>query len=246
MARPSPLSSINPTDIENIEVLKDADATAIYGSRGANGVVLITTKKGKSGKTKFDFNFYSGTAKAAHLMDLLNTPQYVQMRKEAFKNDGVNPTIANAPDLLQWDTTRYTNWQKTLIGNSSAVTNAQASISGGNGSTKFAFGGGYYRQTTVFPGDYNYQKGSAHISLSHTLPDNKFTLRFTGSFVGDKNNLPTADFSALTLTLAPNTPAVYDQNGNLNWENGTWSHPYAELRKKIVARTQNLVANTNL
>ncbi|MDZ7650253.1 MAG: TonB-dependent receptor plug domain-containing protein [Cytophagales bacterium] len=83
----NPLSAINPNDIESIEVLKDADATAVYGSRGANGVVLITTKKGKSGKTKVDFNFLSGVGMTASKMNVLNTPQYIEMRKEAFKND---------------------------------------------------------------------------------------------------------------------------------------------------------------
>src|SRR5258706_7341696 len=74
----SPLNSLNPSDIESIEVLKDADATAIYGSRGANGVILITTKKGKTGKTKVDFNFYTGASNVANKMNLLGTQQYLE------------------------------------------------------------------------------------------------------------------------------------------------------------------------
>ncbi|MEJ0055974.1 MAG: TonB-dependent receptor plug domain-containing protein [Bacteroidota bacterium] len=94
----NPLNGINPTDIESIEVLKDADATAIYGSRGSNGVILITTKRGKAGKTKVDLNFYSGGATVPRRMDLLNKQQYVAMRKEAFANDKIIPTAANARD----------------------------------------------------------------------------------------------------------------------------------------------------
>src|SRR5690606_9891638 len=76
----SPLNSINPSDIESIEVLKDADATAIYGSRGANGVVLITTKKGTVGKPKVELNLYTGVGQVPKFMDLLNTEQYLEMR----------------------------------------------------------------------------------------------------------------------------------------------------------------------
>src|SRR5262249_10264719 len=111
----SPLTSLNQADIESIEVLKDADATAIYGSRGANGVVLITTKKGKAGKTKFNVNAYSGIGKAA-LLKVLDTKQYLAMRHEAFANDGIIEYPINAYDINgTWDTTRYTNWQKVLI-----------------------------------------------------------------------------------------------------------------------------------
>ena len=108
----NPLNSINPGDIESIEVLKDADATAIYGSRGAGGVVLITTKKGKAGKIKEDINLYRGIGKVSRMMDLLNTEQYLQMRREAFKNDNAVPDPTIDFDLTSWDTTRYTDWQK--------------------------------------------------------------------------------------------------------------------------------------
>jgi len=144
----SPFNNINPSDIESIEILKDADATAIYGSRGANGVVLITTKKGKAGKTTVNINVYTGIQKALQSMDLLNTSQYVAMRKEALANDGAIPDQSNAPDLLSWDTTRYTNWKKQFIGGTAHTTNAQLSLSGGNENTQFMLSTNYYRQTT--------------------------------------------------------------------------------------------------
>src|SRR5690606_21643017 len=77
-----PLNTLTLSNIESMEILKDADATAIYGSRGANGVVLITTKKGDAGKTTFNINLYSGTGKVINTMDMLNTGQYLQMRRE--------------------------------------------------------------------------------------------------------------------------------------------------------------------
>ena len=78
------LNEINPTDIERIDILKDADATAIYGSQGANGVVLITTKKGKAGKMRVTLNASTGQGQVAKKMKLLNTPEYLAMRHEAF------------------------------------------------------------------------------------------------------------------------------------------------------------------
>ncbi len=111
------LSYINPNDIESIEVLKDADATAIYGSRAANGAIIITTKKGKQGRSAFDLNLQYGWGKVSRKMKMLNTQQYLEMRGEALSNDGIIPTIDNAPDLLLWDTTRYIDWQDVLMGN---------------------------------------------------------------------------------------------------------------------------------
>src|SRR5690606_21557302 len=113
----SPLSLLNPQDIESIEVLKDADATAIYGSRGANGVVLITTKKGKDGKTIFSLNTYTGMAQVAKTISYMKTEQYLNMRREAFANDGFTEYPEDAYDVNGiWDPNRYTNWQKELIG----------------------------------------------------------------------------------------------------------------------------------
>ena len=95
----NPLASINPNDIESIEVLKDADATAIYGSRGANGVVLITTKKGKSGKTSVTITTSTAVGSVTKMMDLMNTEQYLTMRRKAYANDGITTYPANAYDV---------------------------------------------------------------------------------------------------------------------------------------------------
>ncbi len=242
----SPLSSINPADIQSVEILKDADATAVYGTRGANGVVLITTKKAVQGRTKFDVNVYTGIGTMSRQLDLLNTSQYVAMRKEAFKNDGVTPTLANAPDLLLWDTTRYTNWKKELLGGTARLTSAQASISWGNSSTQFLFSGGYMKQTTVFPGDFNYQKGSTHFNIGHTSANSKFTFGFSTSFVADRNFMPGSDLTALTIDLPPDTPEIYTPTGALNFANSTFSNPYATLRKSYTNVSRNLISNLNL
>ncbi len=137
----SPLSALNPADIERIDVLKDADATAIYGSRAANGVVMITTKKGRSGKPTINANVYSGASKVVNRMDMLNTSEYLAMRKEAFANDNLTPTVDNAPDLTEWSQTEYNDWQKRLIGNTANQSEAQLSVSGGTQQTHYMLSG---------------------------------------------------------------------------------------------------------
>ena len=123
----NPLSGINPDQIESISILKDADATAIYGSRGANGVILITTKRGKNQRTSLDLNANSGAGFITRHMHLLNTPQYLQMRHEAFANDGSLPGASDY-DLVRWDTSRNTDWEKELIGNASQQNDIHATL----------------------------------------------------------------------------------------------------------------------
>ena len=80
----SPLQNINPADIESVVVLKDAAASAIYGSRGANGVIVVTTKQGHAGKSKVDFSFQTGLSQAAHVISIMDASQYIQMYDQAF------------------------------------------------------------------------------------------------------------------------------------------------------------------
>jgi TonB-linked SusC/RagA family outer membrane protein len=241
----NPLNSINPNDIESLEVLKDADATAIYGSRGANGVVLITTKKGKAGKTKFNFETSTGYASVGRFAKLLNTEQYIKMREQAFANDGITVLPEWAVDVNGvWDHNRYTDWQKELIGGTAQINNIKASISGGNATTQYLLSGNYRTETTVFPGDFKYKKGALHFSMNHVSDDEKFKLTFSSGYVTQKNDQPSTDLTGVSLTLAPNAPALFDQQANLNWESGTWDNPLAILQSKFLSNTQNLIANS--
>jgi TonB-dependent starch-binding outer membrane protein SusC len=109
----NPLTYINPADIESIDLLKDASATSIYGSRAANGVILITTKKGKAGEMRFDIDVQNGISSAKTGAKLLNTQQYVQMRKEAFKNDGLPlPSIVLDQSDFNYDINGFLGYNK--------------------------------------------------------------------------------------------------------------------------------------
>ena len=240
----SPFNSINPGDIESIEILKDADATAIYGSRGANGVVLISTKKGKIGRTKLAINVYTGSGKPTRTMDLLNTQQYIEMRREAFTNGNSTPDISSAPDLVAWQTARYTDWKKLLIGGAALTTDAQAALSGGNAQTQFLMSSALHRETTVFPGQLADIRGAFHFNTTHNSLDNRFKAALTGSYSADRNNLIGQDLTA-SINTSPNAPAPYDSTGALNWSEGgvAFSNPFAYLLQKSTAKTNYLMSN---
>ncbi|KAA2239223.1 SusC/RagA family TonB-linked outer membrane protein [Chitinophaga agrisoli] len=245
----NPLNMINVADIESIDVLKDADATAIYGSRGANGVILITTKTGKPGKTKLDANFYTGIGQMAHSPKYMNTQQYIQMRKEAFANDGL-PIHDNDYDLKRWDSASYTDWQKKLLGGSSHIADGQLAISGGGAmkdiNMQFRISGGYRQETTVYPGDFNYGKAAALANLGISTLNGRGRLTLGVDYVADKNLLPSIDLAGLSVT-SPNTPEPYKPNGSLNWDEGAFGiNPMAWLLRTYKANTNNLLTNAVL
>jgi TonB-linked SusC/RagA family outer membrane protein len=239
----SPLNSINPGDIASIEILKDADATAIYGSRGANGVVLITTKKGIVGKTQYQTKVSTGTGSVTRFMNLMNTQQYLFMRRQAFENDNKEYGPADYDVNGTWDQQRYTDWQEKLLGGTALFTDAQASITGGSPQTQFLLTGSLHKETTVFPGDFSYRRGNILTNISHTSVDGKFKLNLTAGYTLQDNRQPGADFTLLASQLAPNAPNLYDAQGNLNWENSTWTNPLSELESRYGAKTNDLLAN---
>lgn len=241
----SVLNGINPEDIESIEVLKDADATAIYGSRGANGVVLITTKKGKAGKTRFEIRTRTGAGNIDRRMKLLNTEQYLNMRREAFANDGLTEYPDFAYDVNgTWDQNRYTDWQKKLLGGTAYFTTLDASVRGGDVHTNFLVSGNYGEQTTVLPGDYKDKKGSVVVNLGHSTENDKFQIQFSGNYLIDDNHLPATNLVREALILAPNSPALYNEEEGLNWENSTFDNPLAGLNAEYRSYGEYLRSNS--
>ncbi|MFC6095692.1 SusC/RagA family TonB-linked outer membrane protein [Flavobacterium qiangtangense] len=245
--KPSPLNSIPPEQIASIEVLKDADATAIYGSRGENGVVLITTKKAKGGKTAFSARFTRGAGRATRFMKLMNTQQYLAMRREAFANDGITEYPEYAYDVNgTWDQNRYTDWQQTLLGGMAEFSTVNTSIGGGSEHTSFLISGGFSEQSTVFEGNFKYKTGNVKASLSHESADSKIKLAFAAGLTRQDNNLPGTDFTTEAIGLAPNAPALYDAGGNLNWENSTFNNPLRNILGTYVSNTDDLLSNLKL
>lgn len=164
---------INPNDVESIEVLKDASTTAIYGSRGANGVILVTTKKGKEGKAKIDFNAYWGPSFSTNLPKVNNTEQYVAMRREAMR--AVGQWNSPADDGVIWDAVALeriknsvnTDWYD-LIMDDATTQNYQVSISGGTDATKVSFSLDYFDETGILIGD-DFDRFNGRINVSQRI-----------------------------------------------------------------------------
>ncbi|OCK52062.1 hypothetical protein BA768_14145 [Chryseobacterium sp. CBo1] len=231
----NPLNSINPNDIESFEVLKDADATAIYGSRGANGVIIVTTKKGRKGRTDFKINTSYSLSTVANRLKLLNTDEYIKIRKEAFQNDGISTIPAAAYDFNGvWDQTRNTDWQKELIGNTADASVVQLSLSGGSENTSYLISYGHNEQTTVFPADFRYKTNNLTGNFSYRTPDKKLEVNLSNTFSFQSNNVLNDDLTKRSLTLSPNAPALYNQDGSLNWENNTFTNPLGVFKSEYL------------
>lgn len=257
----SALSLINPTDIESIDILKDADATSIYGSRGANGVILITTKKGKAGKTRFNVTVQSGIGEVARKARLLNVDQYKQMRLETLRNSSVffnNPYYAldttaipsSYPDLFLWKGKH--DWQDEMIGGRANYNDANASVSGGTSMVQYMIGGTYHKETTVFPGNSADHKANLHFNITGISANQRFRTSLTGGYMSNWKNFPVNDLTRY-ITLAPTTPDLLREDGSLNWApylnyyGFTYylleQNPFSILFKPFTANTNNLISS---
>lgn len=254
----SPFNNLNPADIESIEVLRDADATAIYGSRGANGVILITTKKGRAGKITVSGNVYTGQSRVTRTMPMMNTGQYLAMRREALQNDGSTPNNipfdpGYAPDLLGFDTTKYTDWKKYFIGGTAHTTDANASISGGSSNTQFFFGAGYHHETYVYPGDFADRRMSMTSNLHHNSGNRRLNIDFSFKYSYDHNNSSGNPNLLAAFTLPPNFPDLFKPNGDINWNYngvalgayalGLVTNPAGSMKQPYFVKAYNLISN---
>lgn len=141
------LNDINPDDVASVDILKDASATAIYGSRGANGVLLVTTKRGKSGEARLSYNGYYGIGQVANPYPIFNSAEYQAMRNMSTWGQGYLPA-----EVAGRNAGVNTDWQDIMYQNSRR-TDHNLSVSGGGNGNNFMLGGGYYNETTVLPGE---------------------------------------------------------------------------------------------
>jgi TonB-linked SusC/RagA family outer membrane protein len=232
----NPLAFLNTNDIESIEILKDAASAAIYGSQAANGVVIITTKKGKQGKARFNFNVFGGNSQPLKILDVYNSQEWYQLRKEAWTNTGSPIAEANTLnnmgilpsnwqslsreqlDAVAADLSSY-DWQRQMIG-SGRIQNYELSISGGDDRTLFRISGSYnYQESTFRPVDF--ERGTLSLALSHQanprlrIENNLNISTFgqnipfatSGSFLGNP---------AFTSSLILPHNAIYNEDGSFN------------------------------
>ncbi|WP_304516432.1 SusC/RagA family TonB-linked outer membrane protein [Cecembia rubra] len=210
----SPLSTINPNDIASVEVLKDASSTAIYGARGANGVVIITTKRGSAGRTVFSLDSYYGIQQPTKQIDVLNGTQFAELENEVFRRDVFpNPSSEGVG----------TNWQDYIF-RDAPIQSHQLSLLGGNEKTQFAISSNFFDQKGILINS-DFLRYSLRINLDHKINDR---IKIGTSILGSQNinnTIPTGstslDGGAITTSIvgaalgAPPTLKPYDSNGNV-------------------------------
>ena len=220
---PDALSLINPNDIASIEILKDADATAIYGTKGANGVVLITTKKGREGDIRVNLNINTTAQFVTKRLDFLDTEEYVALRKQAFQSDLEKGIVKesdmnenNFPDLFLWEQDKTYDWQEELLGNTAWATEAELNISGGNKHTTFRLSGAYYHSGTVTVGKDKYKRYSGRLNVHHSTPGDKVVIDASMGVSALNLDADAASSGYTSLNTAPNRP-FYDEDGSPYW-----------------------------
>jgi TonB-linked SusC/RagA family outer membrane protein len=212
-----PFFTINPLDIETITLLKDAEATSMYGARGANGVILITTKKGTSKEPRLTVSGSYGVGRSLPGMPLMNTEQYLEMRREAFRNDNSTITAAKAPDLVLWDQNRYLDLNKLILGHTGNSLNEHFSFSQGDSLFQFLLNGGFGSQTAALPSNIYGKRWSLLTDFYYRSKNRKLKTGITASYSVAENKWLTENVMNATL-LAPNAPELTDSAGNLVWE----------------------------
>ena len=208
----SPLSTINPADIVSMEILKDASATAIYGAQGANGVVLITTKHGKSGEAKFSYDGMVAMSRQAVRLNMMNLREYAQYYNEMIEEGDIyetNPYYAT-PSLLG----KGTNWQDEIF-RTAWQHQHQLSAQGGSDKVQYYVSGSYMDQQGTIIGS-NFNRFSVRTNLDAQLKK-WLKLGVNATYAITNDNLKLADSNQgliyYSLTTIPDIP-VYDVNGN--------------------------------
>lgn len=207
------MDNINPNDILSMEILKDASATAIYGSRGANGVVLITTKRGAVGKTLIEYNAYVGLQSVAKKIDMLNAKEFAALANVRAANDKISPFFSEKEIA---DLGNGVDWQNEIF-RVAPMYNQSLSISGGNEKTKFNLSGSMLNQEGVILNS-NHKQLQFRANIDHKIRDN-WKVSFNNIVGHNKNKSLFSDNTERGqgvlsgALIAPPTVPIYDENG---------------------------------
>jgi len=227
----NPLASINPADIESIEVLKDAAATAIYGSRGANGVILVTTKKGKAGHVQLNYDGSIGVQRVLKNIDVLNAHDFAILRNEALYD--ANPSLGPYQYRKQAEIDQLgegTNWQKEAF-RTGNIQNHQLALSGGAEKVQYFLGANYFDQQGVIANtDFK------RLGFRSNINANPFDRLQVGANVSiNKTNAQIAPTGIVNaLLIMPPTATIYEPNGGYTLRNpfeNIFANPIATLKE---------------
>ena len=231
---PNSMADINPDDIASMQVLKDAAATAVYGSRGANGVILVSTNRGKVGKTKITYSSRYGVTSATRLVDMMDGEQFADLKRES-RRDGWNGTIPadtevflDPVELESLALGRSTNWLDEVVGNG-YQTNHQLGISGGSENTTFSSSIGYFKEQGIIS-NQDFERFTGRLALDHRIND---LFKVGASFLVSKTEQNYGSNATMGEALANSPLGVpYDENGDLKFlptNDGIRTNPLNEL-----------------
>src|SRR5215218_516186 len=228
----NPLADINPADIESITVLKDASSTAIYGSRGANGVIIVTTKRGRTDRNTITYDASYGVQSLRKKIDLLNAQQFAELRNEVLYD--VDPTKGQYQYLSQEQINQLgkgTDWQDAAFRNA-GVQNHQLSISGGNAKTRYSLSGNFFNQDGIIRHtDFQRLSGRANLDI---VASNRFKISTNVTASNTTANVvPTGIVSS--LLIMPPTATIYEADGSYTLRNpfeNIFSNPIAALNEQ--------------
>jgi TonB-linked SusC/RagA family outer membrane protein len=233
----NPLADLNPADIESIEILKDANATAIYGSRGANGVVLITTKHGKlNSKAKVNIGYYYGSSSARKFWNTLSGPEEGILQNETWANDGkpyaTRPFRPVSEGGLGLPEEQPTNDRIGIIFQNAPTHNVDISTTGGDAKTSFYVGGNYYDQQSIVKPDA-FKRYSVRLNLEHQLRESaKIGFSIDGvktdRIKSPNNNVPYGAVNGALYT--PSYLPVFNADGSYA-RPSLFENPYAAIRE---------------
>lgn len=211
------ISDIAPSDIETIDVLKDASSAAIYGSRGANGVVLVTTKNSKSGKTAISYNVFSGPRTIAKTLDVLSPMDYLSWQYERSlldkKPEDYTKYFGNYQDMDLYQNVPVNDWQDLVFGRTGSTFNQNINISGGSERTKFSVSHNYVKDKAIMELS-GFQRHNLNFKLNHKLYD-KLTLdlgvrygdtKIEGGGANEQNEKSSADSRLRNVMIYPSIP----------------------------------------
>jgi len=249
------INDINPNDIANIDVLKDASATAIYGSRGSGGVIIITTKRGRPGKPVTSYDGYVGISEAMGTYDLFNGQEYAAF-KDAAKQGQPNPGNPHPNALTPIEQENLakgvnTDWQRLLL-TRGIRTDHNISVAGGNETTLYSFGFGVFRETGIIP-DQRFDRGSFHIAIDHKMNERIKVGLTTTNTMSWANRVNTNAFGAATRLSPLYLP--YNADGSINFQpalqqsnDANQISPLTSIgnNDKIKARTRRFRTLTNV
>ncbi|WP_447642720.1 MULTISPECIES: SusC/RagA family TonB-linked outer membrane protein [Chitinophagaceae] len=221
------LNDINTDDIASLSILKDASATAIYGSRGSNGVILITTKRGTNGAARIAYNGYYGIGTVANKYPVFNAQEYIAMHETAdlTTNNGFQPE-----EIANMKAGKSTDWQDLMYQNSQKM-NHYLTVSGGNDGTTYSFGGGYYKETAVLPGQ-TYTRGSLRMSIDSKVTKwlrmgvnsmNSLSIQNGAQFVNGGTMFPILTLSPWVSPYDSTGAIAFNPTGNPNDKGGNYN-----------------------